>query len=400
MPWELRMTLTISGFLIIAYIYMGIRLTNSFSTLLPQYSRIFKYAIIISIFLVNLLPVTILIYRFTGGINNFFIFNTNLTTSDYIILFPFWLSLVAAFETFPYFLTTDLIQLMIYKFKIKSYENWTQYLAFIKIGLVSFFLIYACIRSYIDTNSVKISSFEISIPGMPESLRDLSLVLTSDIHVDRYTQESKLSVMQEKIKECDPDLIFFAGDLVSRGTRYIPQGIENLCKIEANIERIACMGDHDWWSASQRIPDELRSCNWQFLNDQHHIIDYKGAKLLVTGITYIYSRKISLPRLETLLANAPDADLKIILVHQPANSVLKSAKKYGYHLLLAGHTHGGQIVFRPFGFELTPTQSENNYYNGQNILGNLNVFISNGIGLTLVPLRYQAPAEIIQISLK
>ena len=35
MPWELRMTLTISGFLIIAYIYMGIRLTNSFSTLLP-----------------------------------------------------------------------------------------------------------------------------------------------------------------------------------------------------------------------------------------------------------------------------------------------------------------------------------------------------------------------------
>ena len=160
------------------------------------------------------------------------------------------------------------------------------------------------------------------------------------------------------------------------------------------------MGDHDWWSASQRIPDELRSCNWQFLNDQHHIIDYKGAKLLVTGITYIYSRKISLPRLETLLANAPDADLKIILVHQPANSVLKSAKKYGYHLLLAGHTHGGQIVFRPFGFELTPTQSENNYYNGQNILGNLNVFISNGIGLTLVPLRYQAPAEIIQISLK
>ena len=134
------------------------------------------------------------------------------------------------------------------------------------------------------------------------------------------------------------------------------------------------------------------------MNNTHHIIQHDSAQILITGVTHVYSKRTSIRELENLFNNAPRADLKILLVHQPAEIVLNAAEKYGYHLLLAGHTHGGQVVFKPFGFTITPTQFENNIYSGFGMWKRLNVFVSNGIGISLMPLRFRAAAEILKIN--
>ena len=182
-------------------------------------------------------------------------------------------------------------------------------------------------------------------------------------------------------------------------TRSCPQGLEVMCNTDARIERIACVGDHDVWSNASQIAQGMVNCGWKFLDNKHHIIKYKGCDILVTGITYVYSRRINPGQLQELLVNAPEADLKILLVHQPSQMVMEAAKKYNYHVMLAGHTHGGQIVFKPFGITLTPTMFENSFYSGSYQLGTLTLFVTNGIGLTMMPLRFRAPAEIQQITI-
>ena len=79
---------------------------------------------------------------------------------------------------------------------------------------------------------------------------------------------------------------------------------------------------------------------------------------------------------------------------------MEAAERNGYHLLLAGHTHGGQIVHNQFIKAWTPNLFESRYFRGIDHYKNLKVVITNGIGLTLAPVRYHAPAEITQLILK
>lgn len=65
--------------------------------------------------------------------------------------------------------------------------------------------------------------------------------------------------------------------------------------------------------------------------------------------------------------------------------------------MLAGHTHGGQLVFQPFGIRLSAPRFENRVYRGLNNWNRLPVIVTNGVGLSLAPVRYRAPAEVVRI---
>ena len=100
-----------------------------------------------------------------------------------------------------------------------------------------------------------------------------------------------------------------------------------------------------------------------------------------------------------MLDRAPDADLRILLVHQPAEWLLNQASERSYDLLVAGHTHGGQIVIHPLGIPVTASMRETGYYSGEYTLGSMAIVVTNGVGLTLAPVRYHAPAEVTTIVL-
>ncbi len=331
---------------------------------------------------------------------NEFIYKYQTNVIDYIFLFPFWIGLIILVEILPYFLTSDILGL-INRFVLSNYkELMGKWLAIFKIALVSFFTIYVIIVSLLNTYKISESQFTIHIKNLPDALDNLNLALIADLQVDRFTQNQKINSVKRIIENTQPDLLFFAGDLVTRGTHFINQGKYAMCNLHATTAKIACMGDHDHWAEPEKISYSLQECDWIFLQNAHQMINYKNTKILVTGITYIYSQRISSGQLTVLLKDAPKAHIKILLVHQPSNMVIEKAEEFGYNILLAGHTHGGQVVFRPFGFVLTPTKFENKFYSGYSKQNKLNIFVSNGIGLTLMPLRYHAPAEVMTIVLQ
>jgi predicted MPP superfamily phosphohydrolase len=341
-----------------------------------------------------------LYYYSNGTLLDAFIYRNQTNFLDYFFLFPFWIGLILIIEVLPYFLASDILQIITKLFFSNLNDVVRKWSAIFKIVLVLFFSIYVTINTLLDTYKISESEFKIKINNLPDELDNLNLALIADLQVDRFTQNYKINGVKKLIRNIEPDLLFFAGDLVTRGTYFIEQGIDVMCDLQANTERVACIGDHDYWADAEIISSNFINCGWTFLNNAHRIINYKNTKILVTGVTYIYSQRISSGQLTGLLENAPQADLKILLVHQPSKMVIKGAEEFGYDILLAGHTHGGQVVFKPFGFSVTPTKFENEFYSGQYKKNNLNIFITNGIGLTMMPLRYRAPAEVIKIILQ
>jgi predicted MPP superfamily phosphohydrolase len=89
-----------------------------------------------------------------------------------------------------------------------------------------------------------------------------------------------------------------------------------------------------------------------------------------------------------------------MLTHQPSEWLVDYSLKQGYNLFVAGHTHGGQIVFPVPGFLLTGSSFETDYVTGFYQVGEMLVSVNNGLGMTLAPVRYHAPAEVTLILLK
>jgi hypothetical protein len=399
MPWFLRMQLTIFPLVLLVQIYISIGLHYALKKLFPEQTKIAKIFLLSANLFFSLFPLLILLLKLFDGIPKLFLFQNQLQVADFVLLFPYWWGLIAAVEILPYFVEADLLMLLAVLIRWKKKVQLQKILSWAKILLTLILLIYTGIKIYLDTNHVRLTPHRVQIKNLPDALDGLKITLLGDVQVDRYTQSTKLGNLENKLQQAESDFLLFSGDLVTSGQYFIEQGLEFLCRQSSVTGRFACMGDHDHWADPGKISAGLKNCGWNFLENGHQLVPFKGQRILFTGITHIYSQQISAQHLASILANAPEADLKVLLVHQPAPVIIEMAEKYGYQLVLGGHTHGGQIQFRPLGFTLTPSMFETPYFSGLYQVGNTTVIVTNGIGLTLAPVRYHARAEINVISI-
>ncbi len=399
MPWAARMTVTLFVFTLPLYAYVWWRLSTTLANLLTIHRRRSRFLVGLILLALSLLPLISLLFYLTGNGQSLFLNRPQVHWPDVLILYPYWWTFITILAVFPYLLILEIPGLLLRWGDRIRRIRWQWWLDITRVVLVAGFGIYVGIRAWHDTTAIRIDTIDVPIVGLPATFENLSLALVADIQVDRYTNGRRLTLLQHRFETINPDFLFFAGDLVTRTRVFIPQAVRDLCRAPARVARVGCMGDHDYWSGPQEISTGLQHCGWDFLQNAHHVYTWRGKRILVTGVTYIYSQRPDTATLDALFSSAPPADLKILLVHQPAETVMRAAVAHGYQLMLAGHTHGGQIVFRPFGITLTPAKLESPVFSGLGHYGLLPVVVTNGVGLTLAPLRYQAPAEVTRIRL-
>ena len=405
MPWIFRMTLLAALVTLPLHIYVGRRLATAISTIFTRFKnpRQVKLLIVYPVLSwIYLFPFILGFSYLSGDFMELFVFSPTLGWQDYLVMYPFWWGVVSSLEITPFFILLDFIRLTRRWKKIidnKKQPQW-KWDSYIKIVVVLIVFIYAAVRIPWDTGHVRITRSIVHVKNLPQEYRGLQICFLGDLHVDRYTGEDKLVKVKEILKSGEDDLILFSGDLVSRGMDYISRVLKVMRHPKSKTKAIAIMGDHDYWTARFEIPRLMERAGWRFLEDAHRVIPYKGRQILVTGVTYIYSKRITEGELRLLLSKAPSADLKILLVHQPMEMIVRVAAEYGYHLFLAGHTHGGQIVTHLFGFPVSVGQGETPYCWGTHRVGDMTVIVTNGVGLTLAPIRYHAPSEICRLILE
>ncbi|MFN3135478.1 MAG: metallophosphoesterase [Candidatus Kryptonium sp.] len=393
------MTLILLSLLILIYLYLSVKISNAVKQIVTVNQKVVRFfAILIPLYLISY-PIIGFIGYLSGFQGIIYAFRFGDKTFDTFFTYPFWFGLVFAIQAFFPILIIDIAKVVISPLVTSPIQMRINFLYPRLIFLISLTIaLYSGVKIYTDTKSINLNTINFKSTNLPSALNGLKIVHISDIQADSRTGKNKLEKYTNFVNSVEPDVVIFTGDLVTSGTKYIPIAVEMLSKIKSKFGVFACIGDHDYWAGLENISKEMKKYGTKLYDNENVNLKISNATLGLTLVTNIYSKR---PDDETLskLASQNNADLKIFITHQPSENLVKFAYDNGYKIFLAGHTHGGQVIFSIFGYKIIPSRVETKYVSGYYQFGSMLINVNRGLGFTLAPIRFNAPAEITLIKL-
>ena len=249
-------------------------------------------------------------------------------------------------------------------------------------------------------NRFRVRRMTLAIPNLPAALKGLTIAHLSDLHVGKLTRGKVLDDMVAATNRLHPDLILLTGDLINFSLQDLPRGIELLRRMQARYGLHSCEGNHDLIESAAEFEAAARASGVSFLLDEGVTISVDGQPVQILGLRWgegmgpVSEASGRGKALDWLLAQGEPGAFTILLAHHP--HVFDAAAAAGIPLTLAGHTHGGQLMFTP-GMGFGPWLYR--YWSGLYRRGASQLVVSNGAG-NWFPLRIGAPAEIIFLTLE
>lgn len=243
---------------------------------------------------------------------------------------------------------------------------------------------------YLGTSGLVTHEYKIETSSIDGSFDGLKVIHFTDLHYLRVVNKNILGKIVKEINLIKPDIVFFTGDLIDKDFDISDKEKEELINLLSNINtkygKYAVIGNHDYIKGEEELIDIYSQSDFTLLQNSYDIIYRDNSdKLFIGGVdTYSYD-KADIDKVMEYFADNEDISYKIMLVHEPdyADTILS---KYDVNLILAGHSHNGQVnipvikkVFLPFGSK----KYYENYYN----LDGTPLYVSSGIGESRVDFR-------------
>ena len=145
----------------------------------------------------------------------------------------------------------------------------------------------------------------------------------------------------------EADLVALTGDLFDFDPRHVEAGARRLGALRARLGVYTVLGNHDGYTGIELVAEALGRLAPDMVLLRRDVVRLAtGAPLYLAGIddpgTRFSARDLHLPELEELAVRAPEDGPVILLVHRP--EAFPQAARLGFPLVLAGHTHGGQLA--------------------------------------------------------
>lgn len=267
--------------------------------------------------------------------------------------------------------------------------------SFLKLALSSGAL--ALVGSYpifIERNIVLVNRYKIPVDNLPPAFHGFTLAHLTDVHLGFLVSQSFVEEIVHRINGLDTDVIVCTGDYVheSNSIEEIDKVWPILSKLSARHGVYSVLGNHDHWA------DTNRSLYWlersgQNIRHQCKPI-YKGReRILIGGAGDFWGDELKIDR---IFSGSDQDDIRILLSHNPDSVDTEFVTPLS--LVLSGHTHGGQVVI-PFGGAPWVPVKNKNYVSGLIATPRTSLFISRGIGWTILPMRFNCYPEIAVLEL-
>lgn len=238
---------------------------------------------------------------------------------------------------------------------------------------------------------------EIILDSLPSQFDGFRILFITDIHRRKLPTELLLQ-LKGKV-----DAVFLGGDITEKDSP-LNRLVDNMDLVTSIAPTYVVHGNHDYRANISLVDNIIRGSGATLLMDQNVAIEREGGILWLTGVDFPKKgNNKSYSPLPPITRNGSDT-CRIILVHDPL--WLSKRKSVPADLILAGHTHGGQVIL-PF---IGQRHVESFYHNydagmfqwpkGDGSEGFAKLFISRGFGTAHLPLRYGSPAEMHVLTLR
>jgi predicted MPP superfamily phosphohydrolase len=243
-----------------------------------------------------------------------------------------------------------------------------------------------------------LNAVTIEIPGWPaDSI--LRIAVLADLHLGSHAGDVlRLEAIVGEVNALSADLILLPGDFVNamlwgRG-RIPPERVaELLSPLKAPLGVFAVIGNHDRDLDGPRVERALEAHGVAVLENKTACIKSGGAEINILGLSDARSGRPEL----SFLTNLSDTGPTIILTHDP---VLFAKLPSGPHLMVCGHTHGGQIKLPVLGVLTNASEAPLRWTAGLIEENGRRLFVSTGLGTSGLPFRLGVPPEIALLTVR
>jgi predicted MPP superfamily phosphohydrolase len=275
----------------------------------------------------------------------------------------------------------------------KKWHLKKKYKILITILLIFTFLIIW--SRYISTSGLIIKEYKVLNGNIPKSFEGLKIVHFTDVHYGRTINDKELTHFVNEVNALKPDLIFFTGDLVDKDIELTPQLQKEvttiLSNLKASIGKYAISGNHDLKFDAYDIL--IKDSGFININNTYDIIYSKNYETIyIAGLESEIKGKPNIEKATDYLKISKEEastkvipTYKILLLHTP--DTLTKIKKYNFELVLAGHSHNGQVRLPFIGSIFTPLGAKK-YHNPYYKINNTELYISGGLGTSNLNLRF------------
>jgi predicted MPP superfamily phosphohydrolase len=240
----------------------------------------------------------------------------------------------------------------------------------------------------VEPEHVLLSRHDVRIRGLPRGLEGLRIAQVTDVHFPGNIAAAE--AVLEHLKRERPEIVVLTGDMLEH-LDALPQVAAFARAARGSVATVATLGNWEYYSeAVPRLAEVYSGERVELLVNARRDVALGDASIVLVGLDDpvegrpdIYRARAGLApgRVEVWLVHAPG-----IVSHRLPHDEVSPA------LLLAGHTHGGQIRL-PFVPAVTPPGS-GRFVSGWYHDTFAPLYVSRGVGTTTIPARFRCPPEL------
>jgi predicted MPP superfamily phosphohydrolase len=253
-----------------------------------------------------------------------------------------------------------------------------------------------------------VTAIELAVPDLGLAFDGYTIAILADLHQPPHGNVRWLRHAVDLTNAVQPDLVALLGDYgysVKQGAERSRQWYQNalgtmtheLDRLRATDGLVALLGNHDYYADARLVREWLGALGADVLVNGVRRVTRHGQSLRILGLDDLDEGTIALPS----DVDAADRTPTVVLSHNPDVTFVLS-EHVRCDVVVAGHTHGGQVVLPLYGAPLTMTRvCKRQWASGWVPNVRVPLYVTRGLGEQLpLPLRINCPPEVLMLRLR
>lgn len=248
----------------------------------------------------------------------------------------------------------------------------------------------------------RIHEVEIPLKKLPKELDGFTIAQLSDIHTGSFYSPRPVQDAIDIANSYRPQLVMVTGDFVNFDRHEMDDFYKEFAKMKGEFGVYGCLGNHDHYMKGpehDKLKAGINQSGIKLLVNENRTFDIEGTKIQLAG-TDNSGFKQNFADYDRSLAGLDEEYPILLMCHDPTNWDKHIRGVREVDLMLAGHTHGGQIGFELFGKDLTPARIIYRQWAGLYKDKDQYLYINRGLGMTGPPIRIGIEPEVTIIKLR